>query len=331
MNFLCLSCKQNFNLDHIPHACINSDLFKHKVRAPSGKSIDILLKLKCDYCGSSFTRSQYKIYQAKSAGTRKFFCSRGCTDKGRDKTKLFKGDNSDKEIREKLSRKVKESWSEGGSRFSSRAKNIEYICKNCKKRFDREPRKDTKYDFCSKKCAAGSRKKEDIEQRCIGCNKIFMIPPYKKNVRKYCTSVCFYTNTYDKRMERALNIGNTFYKRPVYKNIKFRSGWEAEVAQRLDDAGILWEYEKHRFNVETGKELIPPQRQHSPKHTVYIPDFYLPEFNIYLEVKGWWRKESAKKVLKFRSHGYKLTIIMEKDLFNKGKGVEDVGIVALSQ
>ncbi len=27
-----------------------------------------------------------------------------------------------------------------------------------------------------------------------------------------------------------------------------------------------------------------------------------------------------------QSHGYKLTIIMEKDLFNKGKGVEDVGL-----
>jgi hypothetical protein len=33
----------------------------------------------------------------------------------------------------------------------------------------------------------------------------------------------------------------------------------------------------------------------------------------------------------FRSHGHKLTIIMEKDLFNKGKGVEDVGFASQSQ
>lgn len=330
MNFLCLSCQRNMTLEDIPHICVNSDFFKHKVRGKDGKSIDIILELTCENCSSLFTRSQYKINQTKQAGAKQFFCSRSCTDKGRDKTKLFKGDRTDEEIKRQRSKSTKKSWSKEGTRFHTREKEIEYCCHSCNSIFYRVPRKDTKYNFCSPQCAADAKKKR-IEKLCIGCNKIFLIEPHKNNIRKYCTLECFYINTYDERVERSLNTGSSFYKRPIYKGVKFRSGWEAEVAKRLDEADILWEYEKYRFNVNNGKKIIKPNKQRLPKHTIYIPDFYLPEFNIYLEVKGWWRKENLEKVLKFRSHGYKLTIIMEKDLYNKGKGVEDVGFAAQSQ
>ena len=329
MNFLCLSCQQNMDLNEIPHICVNSDLFKHKVRDKNGKSIDILLELKCANCNSLFTKSQYKINQAKQAGTQQFFCSKICADKGRDKTKLFKGNKTNEEIRKQRSESTKKSWSKGGVRFGAREKTVEYLCRSCNNIFYRVPRKDTKYDFCSHQCS-GDAKKKNIEKLCIGCNKIFFVEPHKENIRKYCTIDCFYTNTYDERVERAISISSSLYKRPIYKGIKFRSSWEAEVAHQLDESGILWEYEQHRFNVNNGKEIIKPNKQRLPKYTIYIPDFYLPEFNIYLEVKGWWRKENLEKVLKFRSHGYKLTIIMEKDLYNKGKGVEDVGIAAQS-
>lgn len=50
----------------------------------------------------------------------------------------------------------------------------------------------------------------------------------------------------------------------------------------------------------------------------YAPDFYLPSYDIYLEVKGYWRgndKEKMKCVIE--QHSDKKIIIIEKQEFNK--------------
>ena len=61
-----------------------------------------------------------------------------------------------------------------------------------------------------------------------------------------------------------------------YNDIWFRSGWEVKVTEYLDKMNISWLYEPHVFVlVIDGKE------------TTYCPDFFLPEFGIYYEVKGW--------------------------------------------
>lgn len=58
-----------------------------------------------------------------------------------------------------------------------------------------------------------------------------------------------------------------------YKGRLFRSRLEARWAVAFDAAGILWEYEPEAFKLSSGG--------------VYLPDFYLPEFEkgIYAEVK----------------------------------------------
>jgi len=60
-----------------------------------------------------------------------------------------------------------------------------------------------------------------------------------------------------------------------------RSSWEANVARIFLLNGIGYEYEKHRFILEDCS---------------YCPDFYLPEFDTYIEVKGYLR-DGAKAVL----------------------------------
>ncbi len=46
---------------------------------------------------------------------------------------------------------------------------------------------------------------------------------------------------------------------------------EGVFARQLDEADILWHYEWKSFKTSLGR---------------YLPDFYLPEFNIWVDIKG---------------------------------------------
>lgn len=57
----------------------------------------------------------------------------------------------------------------------------------------------------------------------------------------------------------------------VYNNYRFRSRLEARWAVFFDTAGIKYEYEYEGWNLG---------------HTYYLPDFWLPELDTWIEVKG---------------------------------------------
>lgn len=57
-----------------------------------------------------------------------------------------------------------------------------------------------------------------------------------------------------------------------YKGYKFRSRLEARWAVYLDAVNVQWEYEPEGFEFTSGR--------------MYLPDFYLPEFYSYLEIKA---------------------------------------------
>lgn len=56
-----------------------------------------------------------------------------------------------------------------------------------------------------------------------------------------------------------------------YAGCRFRSRTEARWAVLFDALGIKWEYEREGFELPSGK---------------YLPDFWLPEFETWVEVKG---------------------------------------------
>lgn len=69
----------------------------------------------------------------------------------------------------------------------------------------------------------------------------------------------------------------------------FRSNWEIELAELMTELGIQWVYEPERFYFRAEKES-------------YLPDFYLPEYNVWIEVKGWMDKRSLKRVKLFKKY-----------------------------
>lgn len=60
-----------------------------------------------------------------------------------------------------------------------------------------------------------------------------------------------------------------------YKGITFRSRLEARWAIVFDQLGIRWEYEPEAFQID-----------HYESSFGYLPDFYIPELDCFVEVKG---------------------------------------------
>jgi len=80
----------------------------------------------------------------------------------------------------------------------------------------------------------------------------------------------------------------------VYKGIKMRSKLETNVARRLDEDGIVWQYEPQRFDLG---------------EFTYLPDFYLPEIDWYLEAKG--PDQGLQKVEAFKKTGRNIMVVRD--------------------
>lgn len=64
-------------------------------------------------------------------------------------------------------------------------------------------------------------------------------------------------------------------KNIIYNGIKLKGKWEVIVAKWLDLNNIKWEHETKSFDYEWNGIRK------------YYPDFYLPEFDLFIEVKGY--------------------------------------------
>lgn len=113
------------------------------------------------------------------------------------------------------------------------------------------------------------------------------------------------------------NWHNSFGKSKIveYKGIKFHGNWEVEFAKFLDNQNIEWKRNTQKF------EYLFENKIH-----YYTPDFYLPKFDLFVEIKGYptqrdfckWNDFPADKRLNiyFGDELYDLNIIDEyKDVY----------------
>lgn len=68
-----------------------------------------------------------------------------------------------------------------------------------------------------------------------------------------------------------------------YKDRRFRSRTEARWAVFFDSLGIYWKYEEEGFQlrVDPSKPL-----EHEQEFLYYLPDFWLPDLDLWVEIKG---------------------------------------------
>jgi hypothetical protein len=76
--------------------------------------------------------------------------------------------------------------------------------------------------------------------------------------------------------------------------IVMRSYWEVDFAEEMDRHGVGWVYEPERFDLGW---------------STYMPDFFLPGHQIYVEVKGYLREKAALKMVDFQLLGHKLVLV----------------------
>lgn len=90
---------------------------------------------------------------------------------------------------------------------------------------------------------------------------------------------------------------------------KVQGTWERDIAQKLTELGIEWE------KIKLGNMSIPYEMEGKKRY--YTPDFYLPDFNIFLEVKGFWWGRDREKMNIVMSQTNRNIIIIEEEKYKK--------------
>lgn len=183
-------------------------------------------------------------------------------------------------------------------RIKSMKRNLFHVnCVSCKKDISLYLSEflTKKKHFCSSRCHRDWKIKnlvgEDnpnykgglVEKFCIECGGKYEVPA-SRDVSKFCSQSCFGTFLVKNkefaagrfRAGRRIDLGNIF----------FRSRWEANFARVLNYLNVKWEYEVKTFRFKYRGRMVS-----------YIPDFYLPDFNCYVEVKGYLDRRSKLKLL----------------------------------
>jgi hypothetical protein len=86
-----------------------------------------------------------------------------------------------------------------------------------------------------------------------------------------------------------------------------RSGYEKLTASALDRLRIKWEYEPYIVLISYKKG----------RHVIYVPDFYLPQYRVFIEVKGVWDIGAFRKV-KMLSQTYPVIVLLREDIRKLG-------------
>ena len=232
----------------------------------------------CKKCGNNF-----RYHTGSSSGN---FCSRECKKKYYTKKitckicgNIFEDVLSSTKIccsKECSKQNKSNSMKLAHAKKPKLEKSIVIVCFNCQKIFEyfsypSEPIKK----FCSIKCYGKYQKYKTLGER-YGEEKAKetkdKIKLTKSTPREYISTIKhFHPSKYGKRID----LSNQF----------FRSTWEANFARICNYFRTKWEFESKKFWL-------------SDIQSYYIPDFYLPEIDSYVEITGW---ESDRKRLKLES------------------------------
>lgn len=86
--------------------------------------------------------------------------------------------------------------------------------------------------------------------------------------------------------------GNAWCPSPysgIHGDVTMRSSWEVLYAVYLDCKGVDWKYEKTSFRLHIRTRTF-----------TYTPDFYLPDTDEYIEVKGYFSPDAKSKMKLFK-------------------------------
>ncbi len=141
-------------------------------------------------------------------------------------------------------------------------------------------------------------RKQKVKIVCLNCKKSIKLVPYLAKTQKYCSIHCNIVRLGRKTTSPKASKGKNGVRLDIDPNINFYSTWEANVARVYNLVGLKWTYAPKLFDLG--------------EHT-YRPDFYLPDFDTYIEVKNYMSDYSSLRDKLFRKHfpSKKLDLILK--------------------
>lgn len=144
-------------------------------------------------------------------------------------------------------------------------------------------------------------KKQDYKTSCEICGVEVITPKIKNKANKTCSRTCFRLLMGNYARSNVNCGGRTNYKKLQYKGQWMDSSWEVKVAELLDEKQIQWSRTKKTHFKWTDK---------SGKRRRYHPDFYLPDYDLYLEPKNKFLQQKDKFKIEqvIKEHGITLVV-----------------------
>jgi hypothetical protein len=168
---------------------------------------------------------------------------------------------------------------------------MNHICKFCGKTFD----KGIQLGGHVARCKLNPNSKNTFKKISNSKNGKSLSQSHKQNI----------SNSINKQIKIG-NWHNSFAKKNIkeYKGEKLHGNWELKYAEFLDKNDIKWSRPNERF-----------WYAFEGKNRFYIPDFYLIEEEIYIEIKGC---TTLKDIEKWKYFPFKLRVLEGIDLIKTG-------------
>lgn len=116
--------------------------------------------------------------------------------------------------------------------------------------------------------------------------------------RKTCSIEC---------RDKACSVNGTLKRRLKWDGHTFQSKWEIEIAKALTKNNINWEQPTKRFRwFDTTLQ----------KYRTYLPDFYLIDFNVFLDVKNDYKQRIDTDKIKQLKNLLPLEVFNLKDMLS---------------
>ena len=126
-----------------------------------------------------------------------------------------------------------------------------------------------------------------------------------------------HTDETKRKISQKLSINNKGGRSKWYEvaGQKVQGTWERNVALKFEELGIEWK------KLKTNRDVLEYIMDN--KVRCYTPDFYLPAYDVFLEVKGhWWGRDREKMDIVLKTYPDKRIIIVEKEQYEKFLGGE---------
>lgn len=130
--------------------------------------------------------------------------------------------------------------------------------------------------------------------------------------KKFGSAITGHSEETKRKISEKLSINNKGGRAKWYmvagQNVQ--GTWERDIATKFEQLSIQW------IKLKTNKDTL--KYEMNGKIRSYTPDFYLPDYDMYVEVKGfWWGNDKEKMMIVLQTYPDKNIAIVEKEEYQE--------------